>query len=72
LVKPELPGPELEKIEYVRQLFSPAKHWQIFIFFFDVYLAGQMAFMGSILASPRGLLSGLMMALFMLGFFVWF
>lgn len=41
-------------------------------FFFDVYLLGQMALMGSILASPRGLLSGLMMALFMLGSFVCF
>ncbi len=55
--------------------FLRAKRWQIFILVFGVYFVGQMALVGSILASPRsqevfskgGLLAGLVMTLSPLG-----
>ena len=64
----------------ITNFFLRAKHWQIFILVFGVYFVGQMALVGSILASPRsqevfskgGLLAGLVMTLSTLGLFVWF
>ena len=60
--------------------FLRAKHWQVFILVFGVYFVGQMALVGSMLASPpshegfakSGLLAGLVMTLSTLGLFVWF
>jgi hypothetical protein len=57
-----------------------AKHWQVFILVFGMYFIGQMALMGSILASPPsrdgftkgGVLGGLVMTVSTLGFFAWF
>ena len=62
------------------KFFLRANHWQIFILVFGVYFVGQMALVGSILASPRsqevfskgGLVGGLVMMLSTLGLFVWF
>lgn len=62
------------------RFFLRAKPWQVFILVFGVDVVGQMALMGSILASPRpqelfakaSILGGLVMTLSTLGFFVWF
>jgi hypothetical protein len=60
--------------------FLRAKHWQVFILVFGVYFVGQMALLGSILASPPshdvfakgGLLGWVVMTLSTLAFFLWF
>ena len=62
------------------ELFSPWQTLAVFILVFGVYFVGQMALVGSILASPRsqevfskgGLFAGLVMTLSTLGLFVWF
>jgi hypothetical protein len=56
----------------ITSFFLRAKHWQIFILVFVVYLVGQMALVGSIMFSKGGLLAGLVMTLSTLGLFVWF
>jgi hypothetical protein len=64
----------------VAKFFLRAKHWQIFILVFGVYLVGQIVVMDSIVARPQseeilakgGLPIGLLLALSTLGFFAWF
>jgi hypothetical protein len=56
----------------ITSFFLRAKHWQIFILVFVVYLVGQLALVGAIMFSKGGLLAGLVMTLSTLGLFVWF
>ena len=56
----------------ITSFFLRAKHWQIFILVFVVYLVGQIALVGSIMFSKGGLLAGLVMTLSTLSLFVWF